>query len=91
MFSRGEAGSWDEAGVGNPIVRCYIGDDEQRWLMWYSGRSAQSPNMDAVLPGSGSAGESSLVSKGFLVQHLMNVPQQIECWTHGGQKMKAAI
>jgi hypothetical protein len=25
-----EPGSWDEAGVGSPVVRCYFGDDEER-------------------------------------------------------------
>ena len=48
--------SWDEAGVGGPVVRCYVGDNEQRWFMWYSGRGAGSPDLDALLPASGSVG-----------------------------------
>ena len=27
IFSRGEAGSWDEAGVGSPVVRLLACDD----------------------------------------------------------------
>ncbi|KAG2502055.1 hypothetical protein HYH03_000549 [Edaphochlamys debaryana] len=61
VFSLGEPGSWDEAAVGSPVVRCYLGDDEQRWVMWYSGRKADSPagangGVDAVAPSSGSVG-----------------------------------
>lgn len=48
--------SWDEAGVGSPVVRCYVGDNEQRWFMWHSGRGAGSPDLDALLPASGSVG-----------------------------------
>jgi len=42
--------------VGGPVVRCYVGDNEQRWFMWYSGRGAGSPDLDALLPASGSVG-----------------------------------
>ncbi|KAG2445313.1 hypothetical protein HYH02_008779 [Chlamydomonas schloesseri] len=59
VFSTGAAGSWDEAAVGSPVVRCYVGDDEQRWFMWYSGRRADSPaagGVDAIAPSSGSVG-----------------------------------
>jgi hypothetical protein len=37
-------------------VRCYISDDEQRWMMWYTGRNRESPKLDAVFPSSGSIG-----------------------------------
>ncbi|KAI8471882.1 MAG: glycosyl hydrolase [Monoraphidium minutum] len=47
VLGRGEEGSWDSHVVGNPVVRCYVGDNEERWFMWYSGAS------------SGSASESS--------------------------------
>ena len=42
--------------MGGPVVRCYMGDNEQRWFMWYSGRGAGSPDMDALLHASGSVG-----------------------------------
>jgi len=35
----GAEGSWDSLAVGAPSVRCFFGDDEQRWFMWYSGRA----------------------------------------------------
>jgi hypothetical protein len=52
----GESGAWDEAGVGQAVVRYYLGDDEQRWFMWYTGRSPACQDMDAVFPSSGSVG-----------------------------------
>ncbi len=42
--------------MGSPVVRCYVGDNEQRWFMWYSGRGAGSPDLDALLHASGSVG-----------------------------------
>ncbi|KAG2439414.1 hypothetical protein HXX76_004771 [Chlamydomonas incerta] len=59
VFTTGAVGSWDEAAVGSPVVRCYVGDDEQRWYMWYSGRREDSPaagGVDALAPSSGSVG-----------------------------------
>ena len=56
LFRSGGPGSWDEAGVGNPVVRYYLGDDEQRWYMWYTGRSNSCHDIDAVFPSSGSIG-----------------------------------
>lgn len=37
-------------------VRCYVGDNEERWFMWYSGRSAACLGLDAVTPAAGSIG-----------------------------------
>jgi len=37
-------------------VRCYVGDNEERWFMWYSGRSAGCPGLDATTPAAGSIG-----------------------------------
>ncbi|GLI70313.1 hypothetical protein VaNZ11_015267, partial [Volvox africanus] len=60
VFGQGAPGSWDEAAVGAPVVRCYVGDNEQRWFMWYSGRRSDSPaaaaGVDALVPSSGSIG-----------------------------------
>ena len=39
-------------------VRCYVGDNEERWFMWYNGRSAACPSLDAVMPAAGSIGMS---------------------------------
>ncbi|KAI3438045.1 hypothetical protein D9Q98_000488 [Chlorella vulgaris] len=52
----GEGGAWDEAGVGHAVVRYFLGDDEQRWFMWYTGRSTACPDLDGVFPSSGSIG-----------------------------------
>ncbi|EFJ53217.1 hypothetical protein VOLCADRAFT_86273 [Volvox carteri f. nagariensis] len=59
VFGLGALGSWDEAAVGSPVVRCYVGDNEQRWFMWYSGRRSDSPaaaGVDVLAPSSGSIG-----------------------------------
>lgn len=37
-------------------VRCYMGDNEQRWYMWYSGSSKPLPGLAGVAPAAGSIG-----------------------------------
>ncbi|KAK4753570.1 hypothetical protein SAY87_001674 [Trapa incisa] len=39
VLDLGPAGSWDSAEVGSPVVKRYVGDNEERWYMWYHGRS----------------------------------------------------
>ncbi|KAI4314135.1 hypothetical protein L6164_027071 [Bauhinia variegata] len=39
VFNLGSKGSWDAAEVGSAVVKRFIGDDEERWFMWYHGRS----------------------------------------------------
>lgn len=56
VFSVGEPGSWDEGGVANPTVRCYIGDNEERWYMWYTGRRHLSTPIDSLSPSAGNIG-----------------------------------
>lgn len=57
LFMAGQNnGAWDEAGVGHPVVRYYLGDDEQRWFMWYTGKSKRCHDIDAIFPSSGSIG-----------------------------------
>ncbi|WPT17716.1 hypothetical protein PSENEW3_00005718 [Picochlorum sp. SENEW3] len=56
LFSTGEPAAWDEAGVGHPIVRYYLGDNEQRWFMWYTGKSTACHDIDGIFPSSGSIG-----------------------------------
>lgn len=34
----GEEGAWDSVGIGKPIVRCFLRDNEQKWMMWHQGR-----------------------------------------------------
>lgn len=60
LLPTGGAGAWDEAGLGHPVVRYYLGDDEQRWFMWYSGRSASCQDLDEIFPSSGSIGEQAV-------------------------------
>lgn len=56
LFGRGAAGAWDDAGVAHPVVRFFGDGDACRWFMWYSGRSASCPDLDAVHASSGSVG-----------------------------------
>ena len=37
-------------------VRCFMGDNEERWFMWYSGRGSGDPSLDAIAPAAGSIG-----------------------------------
>ena len=59
-FANVSTGVTADAGVCLPTqVRCYVGDDEERWSMWYSGRGAEQPalpGLDAITPSSGSLG-----------------------------------
>ena len=46
----GEPGSWDSAGVGKPVVRCFLRDDAQKWVMWYQGRGEpEKEELDAAV------------------------------------------
>lgn len=40
-------------------VRCYVGDNEQRWMMWYSGHDRQATPLDSLYPAAGSIGTCS--------------------------------
>ncbi|EIE20651.1 hypothetical protein COCSUDRAFT_30400 [Coccomyxa subellipsoidea C-169] len=59
IFGLGSEDAWDEAVVGSPVVRCFLGEDGNRWLMWYSGRLAGDPGLDAVAAAAGSVGVAS--------------------------------
>ncbi|KAK6931261.1 hypothetical protein RJ641_003054 [Dillenia turbinata] len=37
VFNLGSGKSWDVAEIGSPVVKRYMGDDEERWYMWYHG------------------------------------------------------
>lgn len=57
----GEAGAWDCAGVGKPVVRCFLRDDAQKWVMWYQGRGEPEREeldaaVDAINPCAGATG-----------------------------------
>ncbi|KAL0055171.1 hypothetical protein WJX82_008147 [Trebouxia sp. C0006] len=56
VLTTGPSEAWDHTAVGNPVVRCYLGDNEQRWYMWYSGNNASGRAVDAISPCSGSTG-----------------------------------
>ncbi|KAG1342545.1 hypothetical protein COCNU_05G007740 [Cocos nucifera] len=40
VFDVGPANSWDSNDVGSQVVKRFVGDDEERWLMWYHGGAA---------------------------------------------------
>lgn len=48
MFDLGQENSWDGAEVGSPVVKRFLGDEEERWYMWYSGRSDSNPGSDSI-------------------------------------------
>ena len=39
VLDLGPKNCWDGAEIGSPVVKRYIGDNEERWYMWYHGRS----------------------------------------------------
>ncbi|KAK3281916.1 hypothetical protein CYMTET_10322 [Cymbomonas tetramitiformis] len=38
LFAADGGEAWDATALGGPTVRCYLGDNEDRWYMWYHGR-----------------------------------------------------
>ncbi|KAL3149569.1 hypothetical protein ABBQ32_002346 [Trebouxia sp. C0010 RCD-2024] len=73
VLSPGPDGTWDKSAIGNPVVRCYLGDNEQRWYMWYSGNNATGRPIDAVTPSSGSTGVATS-SNGVDWERLPSAP-----------------
>ncbi|KAK4430021.1 hypothetical protein Salat_1302800 [Sesamum alatum] len=48
IFDVGSENSWDSLEIGSPVVKRYLSDEEERWYMWYHGRSSGSPEFDSV-------------------------------------------
>lgn len=42
IFGLGTENSWDSGEIGCPVVKRYLSDEEERWYMWYYGRSNNS-------------------------------------------------
>ncbi|PKI75481.1 hypothetical protein CRG98_004151 [Punica granatum] len=51
VLDLGPVDSWDCAEIGSPVVKRYIGDNEERWYMWYHGRSISEEGTDRDLIG----------------------------------------
>eukprot|EP00873_Tetraselmis_striata_P025374 jgi/Tetstr1/445638/TSEL_003443.t1 len=56
IFTTGVSGSWDEASVGNPVVRYSSVEGQSQWCMWYAGATSESPALGSVAPVAGSIG-----------------------------------
>ncbi|XP_057777215.1 uncharacterized protein LOC130995803 [Salvia miltiorrhiza] len=41
IFDLGVKNSWDNLEIGSPVVKRYLGDEEERWYMWYHGRCSE--------------------------------------------------
>lgn len=49
VFDLGTINSWDSAELGSPVVKRFLGDEEERWYMWYHGkRNEGNLNPDSV-------------------------------------------
>ncbi|GMP58692.1 hypothetical protein CsSME_00022275 [Camellia sinensis var. sinensis] len=48
VFDLGPKNSWDSFEIGSPVVKRYLSDEEERWYMWYHGRSDGNPGSDSV-------------------------------------------
>ncbi|XP_050374098.1 uncharacterized protein LOC126791666 [Argentina anserina] len=44
VFDLCQKKSWDSSEIGSPVVKRFIGDNEERWYMWYHGRSSDQNN-----------------------------------------------
>uniref|UniRef100_A0A803QJ49 Arabinanase/levansucrase/invertase n=2 Tax=Cannabis sativa TaxID=3483 RepID=A0A803QJ49_CANSA len=48
VFDLGAGNSWDSEDVGSPVVKRFLSDEEERWYMWYYGRSNSNPGFDSI-------------------------------------------
>lgn len=48
VFELGIKGSWDASEIGSPVVKRFVGDNEERWFMWYHGRPSGEDASDSV-------------------------------------------
>ncbi|KAL0421034.1 UNVERIFIED_CONTAM: hypothetical protein Slati_3126300 [Sesamum latifolium] len=48
IFDVGSENSWDSLEIGSPVVKRYLSDEEERWYMWYHGRSSESPEFYSI-------------------------------------------
>lgn len=48
IFDLGAENSWDSLEIGSPVVKRYLGDEEERWYMWYHGRCGDNPGADSI-------------------------------------------
>jgi hypothetical protein len=53
-----------------------MGDNEQRWYMWYSGSSAPPAGLAGVAPAAGSVGESKTLD---LFKHSRQTLKHLPC------------
>ncbi|KAK4263490.1 hypothetical protein QN277_028889 [Acacia crassicarpa] len=53
VFELGLEGSWDSSEVGSPVVKRFVGDNEERWYMWYHGRSKTPDSIGLAVSGDG--------------------------------------
>lgn len=59
VFDLGVTGSWDSSEIGSPVVKRFLSDEEERWYMWYYGRSNSSSNSNPTLDSIGLAVSSN--------------------------------
>lgn len=48
VFDMGPSNSWDSAEIGGPVVKRFLSDEEERWYMWYYGKSSENPSSDSI-------------------------------------------
>ncbi|KAH7515979.1 hypothetical protein FEM48_Zijuj10G0085800 [Ziziphus jujuba var. spinosa] len=50
VFDLGVTSSWDSAEIGSPVVKRFLSDEEERWYMWYYGKSDSNsnPGLDSI-------------------------------------------
>ncbi|VFQ64488.1 unnamed protein product [Cuscuta campestris] len=48
VLDLGHPTAWDGVEIGSPVVKRYLSDEEERWHMWYSGRSGKNPGSESI-------------------------------------------
>lgn len=68
-------------------MRCFVGDNEDRWFMWYSGRGAGDAGMDAVAPAAGSIGAA--LPGCMRIYGMMSIPGALSCMRYAACMVEA--
>ncbi|CAN0896534.1 hypothetical protein LINGRAHAP2_LOCUS18555 [Linum grandiflorum] len=53
IFDLGSPGSWDSSQIGSPVVKRFLSDDEERWLMWYHGTNSGQDSVGLAVSSNG--------------------------------------
>ncbi|PWA63776.1 Glycosyl hydrolase, five-bladed beta-propellor domain-containing protein [Artemisia annua] len=48
VLDLGTEGAWDNGYIGSPVIKRFLSDEEERWYMWYYGRSGENSGSGCI-------------------------------------------